>query len=179
MFREICFGRILCCFIYIVSDVINVIQHQQFSTEKLNFSSSSRRDSFFFFVQVAPQCSPFAIKGVHYRQKSPWSLHFHPLACVSHNGTHTLWRVCKIICTVTPPDKGLWTKPFPSCFTASLMISAPAGSMHLLCAPRSVSAWPRGHPVMPRQRFHALKRIPICVFPCDQWGLPWWMWCKA
>lgn len=55
--------------------------------------------------------------------------------CVPRNGNHTFWHICEIFYAVTPPDKGLWTKPFSCCFTASPMISTPAGWVHLLCAP--------------------------------------------
>lgn len=53
---------------------------------------------------------------------------------ISRDAFCVYWYACKIICTVTPPDRRLWTKPFPCCFIASLMIPAAAGSVDLLCS---------------------------------------------
>lgn len=107
---------------------------------------------------------------------SLWSPVIHPPACITQNGIHT--HVRRIFCAVTPADKRLWTKPFSCCFTASLMISAPVmlwkESFYFMSF-RSVSAWPRGRPVMPLQRFCALGKKRNLWVCCDHVGLPWWM----
>lgn len=85
-----------------------------------------------FSCLTSVQLQLYTIKGVYYGPKNHHDSTISTRQHVSHNSTYMLWYACKIICTVTPPDKGLWPKPFPCCFTASLMISF---LMHLLCVP--------------------------------------------
>lgn len=135
----------------------------------------------FLVFHVSPQYSPlqaFSIKGVYYGpEKSPWSLHFHPLACVYHNDAHTRWHVCKILCTVTPLDKGSCTKAFPCCFTASLMISTSAGWMR--CVPPIRLSMTQGSRCNATAAFSCTERKPNQYVCFDQLGVLWWMGCRA
>lgn len=54
--------------------------------------------------------------------------------CVCHDAIGVFWFACRTFYTVTAPDRRLWTKPFSCFFIASLIISAPARSVHLLCS---------------------------------------------
>ena len=90
-----------------------------------------------------------------------------------------LGHVCEIIWAVTPPDKGVINKNhFPAVLQPPRwFLFLLAGCISLRAPVRSVSARPRGHPVIPRRRFHTKrkkKRPDRCVC-CDQLGLPWWM----
>lgn len=140
---------------------------------------------FFPFCHVSPHCSllwAFAIKGVYYGGGKKKNHHDPSISTherVSYNGPRTLGHVCEIIWAVTPSwQGGHKQKPFSCCFTASPMISVPAGWMHFVaCAPPiRLGATPRS-PCNTTAAFSykkKKKRPNRCVC-CDQFGLPWWM----
>lgn len=141
---------------------------------------------FFPFCHVSPHCSllwAFAIKGVYYGGGKKKNHHDPSISTherVSYNGPRTLGHVCEIIWAVTPPDKGVINKNhFPAVLQPPRwFLFLLAGCISLRAPLRSVSARPRGHPVIPRRRFHTKRkrRGPIGVFAAISSGyLDGWM----